>query len=90
MPTLAWVLAAGAGEEQGGQGHGLTLLLPEPTFKQLVLSLVALAAGSLVGGAPLGRGRPAGPAQGGQAGCRPLATIQQPTAPAPRPPRRSG
>jgi zinc and cadmium transporter len=51
MPTLAWVLAAGVAMSLLVLTGSLTLLLPERTFKQLVLSLVALAAGSLLGGA---------------------------------------
>jgi zinc and cadmium transporter len=51
MPTLLWVLAAGLGMSLLALTGSLTLLLPERTFKQLVLPLVALAAGSLVGGA---------------------------------------
>ena len=51
MPTLAWVLAAGVAMSLLALTGSLTLLLPEPAFKQLVLPVVALAAGSLVGGA---------------------------------------
>jgi zinc and cadmium transporter len=51
MPTLVWVLAAGVAMSLLALSGSLTLLLSERTFKQLVLPLVALAAGSLVGGA---------------------------------------
>jgi hypothetical protein len=51
MPTLVWVVAAGVAMSLLALTGSLTLLLPERTFKQLVLPLVALAAGSLVGGA---------------------------------------
>jgi zinc and cadmium transporter len=51
MPTLVWVLAAGLSMALLALSGSLTLLLSERTFKQLVLPLVALAAGSLVGGA---------------------------------------
>jgi zinc and cadmium transporter len=51
MPTLAWVLAAGVAMSLLALTGSLTLLLPERVFKQLVLPLVALAAGSLLGGA---------------------------------------
>src|SRR5512132_1631375 len=51
MPTLVWVLAASLAMSLLALTGSLALLLPERTFKQLVLPLVALAAGSLVGGA---------------------------------------
>ena len=51
MPTLAWVLAAGVAMALLALTGSLTLLVPEQTFKQLVLPLVALAGGSLLGGA---------------------------------------
>jgi zinc and cadmium transporter len=51
MPTLAWVLAAGVAMSLLALTGSLTLRLPERVFKQLVLPLVALAAGSLIGGA---------------------------------------
>jgi zinc and cadmium transporter len=51
MPTLVWVLAASLAMSLLALTGSLTLLLPERTFKQLVLPMVALAAGSLVGGA---------------------------------------
>jgi zinc and cadmium transporter len=51
MSTLGWVLAASLAMSVLALTGSLTLLLPERTFKQLVLPLVALAAGSLLGGA---------------------------------------
>lgn len=51
MSTLVWIIAAGAAMTVLALSGSLTLVLPERVFKQLVLPLVALAAGSLLGGA---------------------------------------
>lgn len=51
MPTLAWILVAGAGMSVLALSGSLTLVLPDRTFNRVVLPLVALAAGSLLGGA---------------------------------------
>ena len=50
MPTLAWILVAGAGMSVLALSGSLTLVLPDRTFNRVVLPLVALAAGSLLGG----------------------------------------
>lgn len=51
MPTLAWILVAGAGMSVLALSGSLTLVLPDRIFNRVVLPLVALAAGSLLGGA---------------------------------------
>jgi len=51
MPTLAWVLTAGAAMALLALSGSITLILPERAFNRVVVPLVALAAGSLLGGA---------------------------------------
>lgn len=51
MPTLAWIIAAGTAMAALALSGSLTLVLPEQLFNRIVLPLVALAAGSLLGGA---------------------------------------
>lgn len=51
MPTLAWVLIAGAAMALLALSGSITLVLPERVFNRVVVPLVALAAGSLLGGA---------------------------------------
>jgi zinc and cadmium transporter len=50
MPTLAWIVAFGLAMSVIALVGSLTLVLPERMFDRLVLPLVALAAGSLLGG----------------------------------------
>src|SRR5690606_30626874 len=49
--TLVWIVAAGVAMALLALSGSLTLILPERLFRQVVLPLVALAAGSLFGGA---------------------------------------
>lgn len=51
MPTLAWILVGGVMMSAIALIGSVTLLLPEKVFARVVLPLVALAAGSLLGGA---------------------------------------
>lgn len=51
MPTLAWVVTASTAMALIALSGSITLLLPGPVFSRVVLPLVALAAGSLLGGA---------------------------------------
>ena len=51
MSTLTWIVASGALMSALALVGSLTLVLPERMFQRLVLPLVALAAGSLLGGA---------------------------------------
>ncbi|NIJ14269.1 zinc and cadmium transporter [Saccharomonospora amisosensis] len=51
MSTLAWIIVSGLLMSAIALTGSLTLLLPPKTFNRLVLPLVALAAGSLLGGA---------------------------------------
>jgi zinc and cadmium transporter len=51
MSTLGWILTSGVAMSALALTGSLTLLVPEAAFKRLVLPLVALAAGSLLGGA---------------------------------------
>ncbi|MCO8128196.1 ZIP family metal transporter [Acidimicrobiia bacterium EGI L10123] len=51
MSTLAWIAVSGLAMSALALTGSLTLVLPAETFKKLVLPLVALAAGSLLGGA---------------------------------------
>jgi zinc and cadmium transporter len=51
MPTLAWILAASTAMALIALSGSITLALPAPVFSRVVLPLVALAAGSLLGGA---------------------------------------
>jgi zinc and cadmium transporter len=51
VPTLGWIMVAGLAMTLLALSGGLALLLPEPVFNRIVLPLVALAAGSLLGGA---------------------------------------
>lgn len=51
MPTLAWILVSGLAMAAIALVGGITTVLPEPTLDKIVLPLVALAAGSLLGGA---------------------------------------
>jgi zinc and cadmium transporter len=51
MSTLAWIVVSGMLMSALALVGSVTLILPERTFKQLVLPLVAVAAGSLLGGA---------------------------------------
>jgi len=49
--TLWWILGSGLAMSALSLVGGAALLLPEPTLQRLLLPLVALAAGSLLGGA---------------------------------------
>ncbi|HKI91509.1 MAG TPA: ZIP family metal transporter [Gaiellaceae bacterium] len=51
MPTLAWIAVFGVAMSMIALVGGVTILLPEPTLARLIMPLVALAAGSLLGGA---------------------------------------
>ncbi|MFY1654543.1 ZIP family metal transporter [Solwaraspora sp. WMMB762] len=51
MPTLAWIVLAGSAMALLALSGSLTFVLPEQIFNRIVLPLVALAAGSLLGGA---------------------------------------
>jgi zinc and cadmium transporter len=51
MPTLGWIVVSGVLMSAIALVGSVTLLLPERVFVRLVLPLVALAAGSLLGGA---------------------------------------
>mgnify|MGYP001811648628 CR=1 FL=1 len=51
MPTLAWIIAAGIAMSSLALVGSLTLLLPEQKLQRVLMPLVALAAGSLLGGA---------------------------------------
>lgn len=51
MSTLLWITTSGLAMSALALTGSLTLVVPEPAFKKLVLPLVALAAGSLLGGA---------------------------------------
>ena len=51
MPSLAWILISGVLMSAIALVGSVTLLLPEMYFRRVVLPLVALAAGSLLGGA---------------------------------------
>jgi zinc and cadmium transporter len=50
MPTVGWILLFGVAMSAIALVGSITLVLPEPRFKRIVLPLVALAAGSLLGG----------------------------------------
>jgi zinc and cadmium transporter len=50
VPTLAWILIFGLAMSAIALVGSVTLVLPERTFNRVVLPLVALAAGSLLGG----------------------------------------
>jgi zinc and cadmium transporter len=51
MSTLAWIIVSGLLMNAVALVGSVTLVLPERLFERLVLPLVALAAGSLLGGA---------------------------------------
>lgn len=51
MSTLAWIMVSGLAMSGLALTGSITLVLSAETFKKLVLPLVALAAGSLLGGA---------------------------------------
>lgn len=51
MSTLAWIIVAGGAMALLALSGSITLVLPERIFNRIVLPLVALAAGSLLGGA---------------------------------------
>jgi zinc and cadmium transporter len=51
MSTLAWITLGGLAMSVLALSGSLTLLLPERSFRRLVPPLVALAAGTLIGGA---------------------------------------
>lgn len=51
MSTLLWIATSGVAMSALALTGSLTLVVPEARFKRLVLPLVALAAGSLLGGA---------------------------------------
>jgi zinc and cadmium transporter len=53
LSTLAWITAAGIAMSLLALSGGITLLLPETAFARIVPPLVALAAGTLIGGALL-------------------------------------
>jgi zinc and cadmium transporter len=50
VPTVGWIAVFGLAMSAIALVGSTTLLLPEPKFKRVVLPLVALAAGSLLGG----------------------------------------
>jgi zinc and cadmium transporter len=50
VPTVGWIVLFGLAMSAIALVGSTTLLLPEPKFKRVVLPLVALAAGSLLGG----------------------------------------
>lgn len=50
MPTLAWIVIASTAMAFIALSGSITLILPGPVFNRMVLPLVALAAGSLLGG----------------------------------------
>lgn len=51
MPTLAWIVVSGIAMSAIALVGSFTLMMPEKTLDRIVLPLVALAAGSLLGGA---------------------------------------
>lgn len=51
LSTLMWIVVSGLGMSLLALSGGITLALPERAFARIVMPLVALAAGSLVGGA---------------------------------------
>ena len=51
MSTFGWILSSGLAMSMLALVGGLTLLLPERVFARVVIPLVALASGSLLGGA---------------------------------------
>jgi zinc and cadmium transporter len=51
MSTLGWIVVSGVAMSALALVGSLTLVLPERTLKRILLPLVALAAGSLLGGA---------------------------------------
>lgn len=51
MSTLIWIVGAGVAMSTLALLGGVTVLLPERTLQRIVMPLVALAAGSLLGGA---------------------------------------
>ena len=51
MPTLVWIVAASTAMALIALSGSITLALPAKTFGKVVLPLVAVAAGSLLGGA---------------------------------------
>ena len=51
MSTLAWIVISGVAISAIAMVGSVTLLLPERTLERLLVPLVALAAGSLLGGA---------------------------------------
>jgi zinc and cadmium transporter len=53
MSTLAWITLAGLAMSVLALSGSLTLLLPERSFERVIPPLVALAAGTLIGGALL-------------------------------------
>lgn len=51
MPTLVWIVISGIGMSLVALVGLVTVLMPRPMLERLLLPLVALAAGSLLGGA---------------------------------------
>ncbi|HUY51221.1 MAG TPA: ZIP family metal transporter [Streptosporangiaceae bacterium] len=51
MPAVIWIVAASAAMALTALSGSITLALPGPMFNRVVLPLVAVAAGSLLGGA---------------------------------------
>jgi zinc and cadmium transporter len=51
VSTLAWIVVSGVAMSAVALVGGVTLVLPERTLKRVIMPLVALAAGSLLGGA---------------------------------------
>ncbi len=51
MSTLAWVVVSGVAMSAIAMVGSITLVLPEDRFDRLLVPMVALAAGSLLGGA---------------------------------------
>jgi len=54
--TFAWILAGGVVMSAIALIGSVTLLLPDAALKKMLLPLVALAAGSMMGGALFRRG----------------------------------
>ena len=51
MPVLAWIIVSGLVMSAIALVGSVSVLMPEPVFRRLVMPLVALAAGALLGGA---------------------------------------
>jgi zinc and cadmium transporter len=51
MSVFGWIVASGVAMSAIALVGSVTLLLPEPALRRIILPLVAFAAGSLIGGA---------------------------------------